>query len=170
MNMILLLCLLVGVNTYIIRDVIDRTDTINCTINKPVFGLKFNDTKRKRCIPKTEMIGKFMDINIITWLKIDFYIHETYTLQNNWIKSRIQFRQYKHLIEYKPPGYGVLILLKGRRQRLISRSFGKEIWTKPTKKTIKVLTKKIVTKQTPVKPKEITTRTRSKNKTINVIK
>ena len=64
--MILILCFLVGVNTFVIRDVIDRTDKINCTIDKPVFGLKFNEIKGRRCISKTEIAGKFIDINTIT--------------------------------------------------------------------------------------------------------
>lgn len=148
MNTILLLCFLVGVDAYIIRDVIDRTDMLNCSASKPVFGCKFNDTEKKRCISKKDMIGNFIDINVITWLKIDFFIHETYTLHNNWIKSDVQFTQYKHLIKYTPPKYGVLLLLMGKSRRLIIRSYGKEIWVRPTNKTI-------ATKPTPTKPVEI---------------
>ena len=53
MNTILLLCFLVGVDVligvdaYIIRDFIDRTDMLNCSVSKPVFACKFNDTEKK---------------------------------------------------------------------------------------------------------------------------
>ena len=154
MNTIILLCFLVGVDVligvdaYIIRDFIDRTDMLNCSVSKPVFACKFNDTEKKRCISKKDMMGNFIDINMITWLKIDFFIHETYTLHSNWIKSDIQFTQYKHLIKYTPPKFGVLLMLMGKSQRLIMRSYGEEIWIRPTNKTI-------ATKPTPTKQVEI---------------
>ena len=72
------------------------------------------------------------------------FIFTKHILHNNWIKSRTKFQRYKHLIEYKPPVYGILILLKGRRQQLIIRSFGQEKWISPTKPPTEVSTKRMI--------------------------